>query len=56
MQPYDEVKLALSPQVLERLLAEHRISICDFRCLDARTKQRIHRMFLTNTKAHLTGC
>lgn len=52
MHHLDEMKLALSPAVVERLLAQRQISVCDFRCLNTQTKQYVRRIFLANARVH----
>lgn len=55
MNTADEVHLALSPQVLARLLAENRLYAEEFRCLDQRAKRRVKSMFLANLRLKAPG-
>lgn len=50
MNTTDEVRLALSPQALARLLAENRLYADDFRCLDQQAARRVKSMFLANLR------
>lgn len=55
MRPVEEVRLALSPQTLARLLAEKRMSVDDFRCLDQDTKHQVRSIFLRNLRRNLAA-
>lgn len=55
MKRVDEVRLAVSPHTLARLLAEKRMSVDDFRCLDAQAKYRVKSVFLSNLRVKLAN-
>lgn len=49
----ENVRLVLPLETLERLVTERRLSVNDFRCIDAGTKQRIRRMYLNKLKLQI---
>ncbi len=48
-----EVRLALPPRILAQLLAEKKMSIEDFRCLDGQTKSCVKGIFLENLRREM---
>lgn len=50
MSATHEIKLALSPDAVARLLSQKHMSVEDFRCLDADAKSQVHALFLHNLR------
>lgn len=51
MQKAEEIRIALAPETLARLMMERRVSAEEFRCLDGAAKSRVKAIVLDNVQA-----